>query len=268
MTSRWPVAVLALLAALKAAALVGCGSTEKNSGAAVSGSAGSPAAVAGNAGAGGSSEAPDAELVAYGVLARAASDCAPKPSLEAALLARGTLDRVFASSYTAELLIGGHVSENAVVKSVAVRLTDAASKPLRDPYTLTATGFLSPSSDGSPSAGGIFAELLPEGVAAALPTGEVVVYLRVAGQTLGGLALESTELAFPIEICDGCLVTYPASARDPSSNGAPYQCLVAVDASTDPALEPCNLGIDEPFACTLCSATNPICQSPANNPSQ
>jgi hypothetical protein len=132
------------------------------------------------------------------------------------------------------------------------------------------TGFVD-ASDGTDAAPAVmFASLIPNSVAASLPAGTIVSKVRVFGTTLGGEDVESAELLFPIEVCDGCLVSYPASARDPAADSGTYQCkLTAADTATaatsDSTSLPCELGVDFPVPCTACSGLFDACVSPANN---
>ena len=250
-----PQLLSALRTALAALVAIGCGNAETNSAIQASGGAGAGGASSGDAG-----------LFIVGVLAREPGACQPKADLDARLWARGTLDRLFAGSYTGQLLIGNQLAQRVALGSVLVRLNDAADNPLQEPYSINVSGFVDGSSAKSTSQGIVVAELIPKTIAAALPAGVLIAKLRIRSQSLAGFALESTELSFPIEVCDGCLVTYPPSARDPSAGGQEYQCQVPADGAVDPAQQPCELGIDQPFACTVCSATNAVCASPANNP--
>ena len=91
---------------------------------------------------------------------------------------------------------------------------------------------------------------------------------QFAAEVLGGEDIESAELGFPIEVCDGCLVSYSATDRDLTSDSADYQCKLATDmASGGSDIDlPCQIGIDLPVPCTVCSGTSNVCVSPKNNP--
>jgi len=249
--------------ALAALSLPGCGNTESHPATGASNGAGASTPGPDDAGAGGTA-ADAGPLSVVGVLAPQAGSCVVKGDLAAPRLAHGTFDRSFASAYTAALLVGDNFAERVAVQGVDVQLTDAANTPLLAAFTGVATGFLDPE---SPAA--VWATMIPSSVASALPAGEVVARVRVSGKALtDGRLLQSPVLAFPIDVCDGCLVQYPEAARDPASAGMAYQCRLPVAGDPDPAPPPCQLGIDETFSCTLCSADSPICASPANNPAQ
>ncbi len=140
---------------------------------------------------------------------------------------------------------------------------------LGDPFSSTGTGFVNPSSGTDPALTIMYANLIPASVAAKLQVGTVIAKVRVFGTTLGGEDVESSELAFPIDVCSGCLVAYPASARDLTADGTDYQCKVAADdmptSAAAEADQPCSLGIDIPAPCTACSGSYDVCASPKNN---
>ena len=62
----------------------------------------------------------------------------------------------------------------------------------------------------------------------------IIVRLRLRGETLDGKDIESNEFTFPIEVCNGCLVTYPPGAIDVTAGQVP-NCsnLGAVDEDTE-----------------------------------
>jgi hypothetical protein len=90
-----------------------------------------------------------------------------------------------------------------------------------------------------------------EGLAAGAST-RINVAVRVFGETLGGQEIESSELLFPIAVCNGCLISFPTTAIDPTSN--------ACNRGIPPEEKPCKPGQDEPVDCRLCQQL-PLCQS-------
>jgi hypothetical protein len=223
----------------------------------------------------------DSMMYIVGVAARQSGACAVKADLTATTLARGTMDRLLASEYTAALLVGNQLTERGsrerlrtetskvALKGAEVRLENTQGKELVPAFSAIGTGFVDASegTDAAPAA--MFATLIPASIAQTLPPGTVVSKVRVFGTTLGGEDVESAELLFPILVCDGCLVSFPASARDLTADGNKYQCLLATDENTaspgaDEAL-PCELGIDLPVPCTACSGLYAFCRSPDDN---
>jgi hypothetical protein len=226
----------------------------------------------------------DSMMFIIGVYARKQGACTPKPESESPIWAKGVLDRLFSSEYRAALLIGNQITQRGSreqlrtetsrisLKGAEVQLETLEGDSLADAFSSTATGFVDASSGTDPALAIMYASLIPASVAINLPRGTLVAKVRVFGDTLGGEEVESSELAFPIEVCDGCLIAYPAEARDLTADGSDYQCKVA-DDGTDTASSgtnvdlPCELGIDLPVPCTTCSSLYNACLRPADNPS-
>jgi len=223
----------------------------------------------------------DSMMYIVGVAVRKAGACTVKADLSGAILAQGTMDRLFASDYVAGLIVGNQLTERGSrervrtetsrvsLKGAEVKLETPQGASLVPAFSSIGTGFVDASdgTDAAPAA--MFATLIPASVAPTLPRGTVVAKVRVFGTTLGGEDVESAELLFPIDVCDGCLVAFPASARDLAASGSDYQCKQAADdmqaAAADATDGPCTLGIDFPTPCTTCSGLYAACQSPTNN---
>lgn len=223
----------------------------------------------------------DSMMYIVGVAARQSGSCAVKADLETTILAKGAMDRLLTSEYTAALMVGNQLTQRGsrerlrtetskiALKGAEVRLENTQGAELVPAFSAIGTGFVdaSDSIDAAPAV--MFATLIPASIAGSLPPGTVVSKVRVFGTTLGGEDVESAELLFPIQVCDGCLVSFPASARDLTADGDKYQCLLATDdtsaaPTTDDAL-PCQLGIDLPVPCTACSGLYDFCRSPDDN---
>ncbi len=224
----------------------------------------------------------DSMMFIIGVYARKQGTCTPKPENESPIWAKGVLDRLFADEYRAALLVGNQVTQRGsreqlrtetsriALKGAEVQLETLRGEPIGDAFSSTATGFVDASTGTDPSLTIMYASLIPGSVATTLSPGTLVAKVRVFGDTLGGQEVESSELAFPIEVCDGCLVSYPAEARD-LAEGPDYQCKVAEDgmesASSAAVDLPCEFGIDLPVPCTACSGVYDECLRPSDNPS-
>lgn len=224
----------------------------------------------------------DSMMYVIGVYARRQGACSPQAEASAPILAKGTLDRAFAGEYRAALLIGNQITERGsreqlrtetsrvVLKGAEIRLESLTGESLHDPFSSTATGFVDAASGTDPSIAVMYATLIPASVLADLDDGTLIANVRVFGQTLGGQDVESSELAFPVELCTGCLISYPASARDLTADGANYLCKRATDATSTSANAdtelPCNVGVDIQAPCTVCSGVYQLCQSPDCNP--
>jgi len=223
----------------------------------------------------------DSMMYIVGVSVRKAGACTIKPDLSGTILAKGTLDRLFATDYVAGLIVGNQLTERGsrervrtetsrvALKGAEVKLETPQGVELVPAFSSIGTGFVDASdgTDAAPAA--MFATLIPASVAPSLPRGTVVAKVRVFGTTLGGQDVESSELLFPIDVCDGCLVAFPASAIDPATMANEIRCkLAADDAPTagDAVVDaPCELGIDFPTTCTACSSLYAACQSPMDN---
>lgn len=221
----------------------------------------------------------DSMMFIMGVYFRKEGACSPKPDLESPILAKGVMDRAFTGEYRAALLVGNQVTARGardrlrtetsriVLKGAEVTLESLEGTQLLKPFSSIGTGFVDASEGTDAGLAILYATLIPSKAAAELPDGTLVAKVRAFGTTLGGEDIESGELAFPIEICTGCLVTYPASARDLTADGGSYQCKVASDdmmASEETDL-PCSLGTDVPAPCTVCSGFSSVCRSPDDN---
>jgi hypothetical protein len=224
----------------------------------------------------------DSMMFIIGVAERKAGSCTVKADSGSVIVQGGTMDRLFASDYTAALLIGNQITERGsreqlrtetsrvALKGAEVKLETINGTALVDPFSSIGTGFVDAASGTDPALSVMFASLVPPSIAAGLPEGTIMAKVRVFGTTLGGQDVESSELNFPIQICDGCLISYPADARDVAVDGTDYVCKVADDGAGAGSADrnadlPCTLGIDLQAPCTVCSGTHAECQRPDNN---
>lgn len=198
----------------------------------------------------------DSMMFIVGVATRQAGSCDVTPDLDAPTLSKGTLDRLLASDYTAALLVGNQLTQRGsrerlrsetskvALKGAEVRLENTQGRELVPAFSAIGTGFVDAAQGQEASPAVMYATLIPASIAGSLPAGTVVSKVRVFGTTLGGEDVESAELLFPITVCDGCLVSFPAYTRDPTSTES-YQCLLATDETAggsgdEPA--PCEIG--------------------------
>lgn len=225
----------------------------------------------------------DSSLFVVGVLDVSKSTCIAKADTSEALLAGGTLDIAFAQGYTAFVLVGNQLTQRGSreqlrtetsrvsLRGAEVRLTNldgSAIAAAPRPFSTVGTGFVDAASGDAPSYAAMAVNLIPPGLTG-LP-GEVLAKIRVFGDTLGGTSVTSSELDFPITVCKGCLVQYPAAAADPAQAAtAPYKCSTTVSSASSGSsvAAPCFLGQDVPFSCLLCSSAYEVCRDPCLNPS-
>ena len=102
---------------------------------------------------------------------------------------------------------------------------------------------------------------------------EIIAHIRLKGETLDGREIESNEFLFPVRVCNGCMITYPADMlvdrsgvltcppRDPS--------IEEMASPSDVPLCPGSLGSDDSFVdCQTCqglaidSFARQLCQPP------
>ena len=191
--------------------------------------------------------------------------CVYVPAGKGLFLSFGTVDFAFTRQYTPVLLLANQliphrsptnlVTPTGIVLGADVRVTDADGNPL-DSYTVAGAGFLAASAGNEPGLGAYETTLVSSAAADKLGmfsgTRRLVSYVKVHGTTYDGARFESGEAAFPINVCIGCLVTFPVTADDPASATQP-NC----DASSSTAItSPCVVGQDQPIDCRLCASTN------------
>ena len=191
-------------------------------------------------------------------------------------LFQGKVDAAIRDNYTSVLLVGSQLisrgddanaraeSNRVHLNGVVVRVTDPNGGLIGE-FTSLGTGFINPQLNNVPSFSSmqvvtIDAPTLAK-IAAGLERGRtklVVANIKVFGKTVGGVDLESSEFQFPIEVCNGCLVSF-ATGDDPAVAG--LDCSLPIDANAGQAAVPCEIGQDETTPCQLCQ-DRPICRTP------
>ncbi|MDX2053265.1 MAG: hypothetical protein SFV15_12780 [Polyangiaceae bacterium] len=213
----------------------------------------------------------ETSLYIQGVLAPTPPTCIYKPDATSTLLGRGVVDRAFGDiPYTAALLVGNQLvsrsdperlrveTSRVALEGAIVKVSSSTGAVLAE-YTTPGTGFVDPGNGKEAGRGVFFATLLPGNVGT--PGELYIVRVAVFGKTIGGVEVQSSELLFTVEVCDGCLVKYPAAADDPAANG--YTCTAAPDAMVE---SPCQIGVDEGVDCRVCAGSLAICKQPPGAP--
>jgi hypothetical protein len=205
-------------------------------------------------------------------------------------LSQGEVDVYLRDTYFSEILVGNGMiargdslaprteSNRAHIQGGVVRVTDANGKSYGE-FTALGDGFVDPSSAGTPNFG-------PMGITTidATTMGKIqndvqpgqpviaVVNIKIFGQTLGGVDLESSEFQFPVVVCKGCLIQFTGH-DDPQVAGVDCNAdaTAAATGSTGGATSsasqpPCFAGQDEFVQCTDCKATNKACTAPGVAP--
>lgn len=161
-----------------------------------------------------------------GVMDIKSNDCTATPEAAARLQASGIVDLTLRSSYKAVLLVGSQLTQRGSreqlrtetarlrIEGAEVELDDANGTPLNlgsaaNPFSVISTGFAHPAAGTEPGYGSVFVDLIPGSVSASVRNGVVLAKVRVFGTTLGDQEIESGEFTFPIQVCRGCLISYP-----------------------------------------------------------
>ena len=204
----------------------------------------------------------DSALFIRSVIKLEPGDCVASAQPEATSLAFGVYDIGLAEtgSYFAFLLVGNQLSRQGdrdkvrtETSRISLRGADVEVRTVEGATITTfatdGAGFADVGTATEPGYGIMPAELRPRSAAEGLD--RVNVSVRVVGETLGGTEIRSSELIFPINICRGCTVSFPADAID--------TVLGMGTCSGEPAIPPaCLEGQDALTDCRSC-AQNPCC---------
>jgi hypothetical protein len=199
-----------------------------------------------------------------------APQCVVDNSPESVAISGGTLDIAFRTEYVANLLVGNQLvgrgapelsrteTSNIQLRSAVVRVENSAGQQL-SAYTIPVNGFVEASRAGAVSYGIVAVPLVDTTAALAAGTEKgprrLFSRVRVIGETLGGSEVESAEFGFPITVCNGCLVSFPADSDDPAIDGPDCD---AVAASAVTAAQ-CIFGQDAAVDCRQCRGTD-VCK--------
>ncbi|MBM4361654.1 MAG: hypothetical protein FJ104_03155 [Deltaproteobacteria bacterium] len=224
-------------------------------------------------------------LFIQGVITLRAPECVYKADPGGTFLGSGTLDVALRSTYTAGVLVGNQYQprgdkENlrtettrVLLKGAEITLTDSQGKEIscgegcQGTFSVYGSGFANSADAREPGYGPFIAEVIPRAVGewAAAQLGAnrqarrtLVAEIRVFGETTGGQEIDSGAFTFPIEVCYGCLVSYPLAAMDLSVD--PPTCSASVRDT--PAASSCLLGQDTEVDCRLCSTSFAVCREP------
>ena len=210
-------------------------------------------------------------LFIQGNMALSPPNCEARAEGTSPLLISGVLDVGLKLDYEATLLVGSQFTprtdkENLRTETMIAVINGAEVHLFKDTgeeqtaFTVPASGVIRPDPSDDPGFGVISATLIPQQtgaeLAAELERGQVatrVAEVRVFGQTVGGLDIESAALRYVIRVCKGCLVDFPPAAL--SVGG---QCNKQTDQN--PQL-PCQFGQDAVVDCRTCAASNEVCQT-------
>jgi len=187
-------------------------------------------------------------------------------------MTEGSVDAALTGSYTPVVLVGNQLTARAsvedarvesarvVLQGALVKVVDPADGSVQMDNTVLTSGTVDPGTGTSPSWGLAGITMMNQAALAHFdpglnqPSRLAVAYVKVFGQTLGGQSVESNEFQFPINVCHGCLVSFPAGS---GTNGYCSSGSTA-GSSTSNAEKACVPGQDQPLDCSLCFP-NPAC---------
>jgi len=196
--------------------------------------------------------------------------CTVLADSNADMLFRGAYDLAFAaggaSEYTAALLVGNQLvrrgnaatlrteTSRVIFREAEINLTNSAGDPITNGnFLVPVSGFADPATGTDPGYGAVAVTLIDATSAQSITAGqEVVANIILRGETLGGVEVETDAWGFPITVCNGCLVYFPAEADDPAKAGV--DCDVR-----DEAPFYCRPGQDNAVDCRVCAGIVPAC---------
>lgn len=222
---------------------------------------------------------PESMLFIRQVVLRKAPDCAAQAEPDGLTVLSGVLDVSFGlTEYQGTLLVGNQILSRGsgdLVRTETSRVgltraevtTEDASGNQFSTYSVPITGFVDQGTGQEPGFGLATLPLADSAtinaVKGSLTTRaaqrRVVSKIKIFGNTLGGSEVYSGEFQFIIQVCNGCLVSFPADADDAASAGV--DCNASSTTSTT-GETPCTPGQDTFVDCRLCRGSNPACQAP------
>lgn len=204
-----------------------------------------------------------------GALRGEPGNCELSADESATLLTNGVLDTVFGSPYGMALLVGNQMASrgqktrartetsNVLLEGAEVSLRRPNGDLVNRAFTAPGTGFV-PVGSGEGTGYGVMSivaipwDYVDDIVSNDSGGGYVIAEVKAFGTTLGGQEVESGVFKFPISVCRGCLIRYPANLMTTSG----------CTASKDEETLPCRLGQDDPINCSICAYEYAICRSP------
>lgn len=193
----------------------------------------------------------------------------------------GLLDIAIRDTYSAAFLLANQLVPRGdpsapqtetsfiTIKGAVVSITDAGTGMLlRQPFTSLASVVISPAQGSTPGYSAVpDITLIDETTVQSLGTlinGEahLLIFTKFFGTTLGGQYIESNNYQFPVDVCNGCLISFSAADISPLCKNA--NCLGNPNMMAPTVTIPCN-GEDFAIDCSACkgpyglSPCNPTC---------
>lgn len=184
-----------------------------------------------------------------------------------AYLLSGTVDVGLTSGFTLDLAVANQMLARAnrlqvaaevnrvTISRAEVRISSATALR-RDRFSTLVTGIVNPGDGTNPGVGVVSVNVLQPDVADGLltelqasgGTADLVAYVKLFGETLGGNDIETDFFQYPFTACAGCLVRFPA----------PEDGVVNCESTSGITAVPCRVGQNVPVLCPLCKG-NPYC---------
>ncbi len=181
------------------------------------------------------------------------------------VLSEGVLDAALTAEYSPVFLVANQVvprgdptqphTETSYVniQGAVVHITDSGGNELNS-FTTMVAATIPPSSGTLPGFASMGVTIIDSNTAMGLGHGgvdRVVATVRFFGKTAGGESVESNDFGFPVNVCRGCLVSFPVTEDDP--NLPTPNCASAGASSSSMATNvPCTPGQDLAIDCSLC----------------
>lgn len=206
-------------------------------------------------------------------VAKIEGDCTFTAGASTALLPRGTYDLGFSGSYQAGLILGNQMATRGIkarsrtetsriiLEGAEIRIVLGDGSLLMEPFSAPGAGFVDVGVGQEPGYGVLSVVVIPRldsknGADLAMESGYVLAEIKAFGRTLGGQPVESNVFSFPIEVCYGCLVTFPPTELDPET----FECRGS--SASEATATPCNWGQDTQVVCSSCAANFEVCREP------
>jgi hypothetical protein len=195
------------------------------------------------------------------------------------VISSGTMDAALVPEYTAMFLVGNQIVPRGdptqphtetsfiTIEGAVVTITNSSGAQLNS-YTKPVSATVPPSSGTTPGFASLGLTIVDQATASTLGAGgtdRIVSTVRFFGHTLGGESVESNNFGFPIDVCRGCLVSFPTVTNDPSPMVPQPNCGFAGSQSAmsgGTMNVPCRPGQDLPVDCSFCAAVIPECRGP------
>jgi hypothetical protein len=178
------------------------------------------------------------------------------------VISAGLLDSSLAAEYAPVFLVGNQIVPRGdptqphtetsfiTIEGAVVTITDSNGNQLNS-FTKPVAATVPPSTGTTPGFASLGVTIIDSTTSGSLADGErVVSTVRFFGHTLGGESVESNDFGFPVDICHGCLVSFPPAEQNNALKTP--NCANAGAAGGAAASMPCFIGQDLPTDCSAC----------------